>query len=104
AHGKQRRQVVRSDRLVRTRVQRRRHRLGQIGCNVVPGFGNAVLRQIVLDGFHARNSTSENAWVAVTGLGSVVSRARASPSVNESSDNIGLRIMPRLADIEGIAR
>jgi hypothetical protein len=35
-------------------MQRRRHGLGQIGGNVVPGKGNAFGRQIVLDGFHAQ--------------------------------------------------
>ena len=58
AHGKQRRQVVGADGFQRAGVQRRRHRLGQIGGNVVPGMGNAVLRQVVLDGFHAQHSIS----------------------------------------------
>ena len=53
AHRKQRSQVVRAQRFQRTGMQRRRHRLGQVGGNVIPGKGNAVGREVVLDGFHA---------------------------------------------------
>ena len=52
-HGKQGGQIVRADRLVRAGVQRRRHRLGKVGKNVVPDTGDPVLWQVVLDGFHA---------------------------------------------------
>ena len=57
AHGKERSQIVGAERLQRSGVQRRRHGLGQVGCNVVPGERDAALRQVVLDGFHAQHST-----------------------------------------------
>ena len=43
---------------MRAGMQRRRKRLGQIGHDVVPGPWNAVLRQMVLNGFHAQHFTS----------------------------------------------
>ena len=64
-HGKQRRQVVGTERLQGSWMQRRRHRRGQIGGNVVPGKRNAILRQVVLDGFHAQILTAERAGAAL---------------------------------------
>ena len=57
AHGKERREIVGAERLQRAGVQRRRHGLGQVGGDVVPGERDAALRQVVLDGFHAQHST-----------------------------------------------
>jgi nucleoside-diphosphate-sugar epimerase len=47
-------------------MERRRHGLGQVGGNVVPGLRDAGWRQVVLDGFHGRNSISDEGRLAVT--------------------------------------
>ena len=56
---KERRKVVRADRFQRAWVQNWRHRLGQIGCNVIPGKRNAVLREVVLNCLHGEHSISQ---------------------------------------------
>ena len=50
-HREQGRQVVGTDRLFGARVQHRRRRARQVGDDVVPGFGHAILAKQVFQGF-----------------------------------------------------
>ena len=53
AHGKERSEIVGTDGLQCSGMQRRRCWDGEIGLNVVPGFRNFRLRKMILDGIHA---------------------------------------------------
>ena len=68
AHGKERGEIVGAERLEGSGMQRRSHRRGQIGGEVVPGKRNAVLRKNILDGFHAENSNSKEYRVGKVSL------------------------------------
>jgi hypothetical protein len=48
-HGKERREVGRSDRLARTRMQYRRRRRRQVRRDIVPGARNALFAELILD-------------------------------------------------------